>query len=803
MNIIIPLGGKGERFAKEGYCDPKPLIRVLHKEMIRHVIDRLSIRTDEDQVFILYAHSLETYGFRCLIEKFYQYIHLVPICHQTSGAVETILYGLPQIRKMSPHKKCVVLDCDTFYTEDILSMVRECETSMVFYTKKYNEPPIYSYIQLDPSDGRIVSIREKEKISDNANTGCYVFHDIHLLHVYCKDIMDRRITFNGEPYTSCVIGEMIRDHVFVGTALDGDNVVSLGTPRELSAFIDRAYVCLFDLDGTLVKTDPIYLDVWRDLLSHYNIHLTDELFAQYIQGNSDESVARALLPTVNVSELSALKDRLFLQHISRVEIVDGAIAFITELRKRGIQCSIVTNCNRMVAEQIIAYCQLNSHVDYITVGSECARPKPHPDPYNETIDRYGVAKERVIIFEDSKSGLLSARLANVRCVVGITTNYPVDELRSCGADLTIDTYEKLKWNRILSIRDNHMDHLAKYIRNSLNIPIRDVIVDESKLKGGYISDVISVTLITHTDPIHCVLKLENDKETPLSIMAKMLGLYDRENYFYDSISRYINIRCPLFYGLIRNDALRTIGILMEKVDLDGSCFLNVNLNTAPIHVSLQVIDQLALFHAKYWNKPLERAFSGLKKHNDSMFRPTWTHFIEKRWTLFLEKWSHILTPNQLRVAETLRANFDSVQEKLSHGHLTMIHGDVKSANLFYDVSNNYMPIFIDWQYVAIGKGVQDLIFFLIESLDMDHIRLYYPIFKNYYYRKLNENRILDYLYTDYERDLYDAIGYFPFFVAVWFGTTPTDELIDPNFPFFFIQKLFSFLDFLQESRESK
>ena len=65
--------------------------------------------------------------------------------------------------------------------------------------------------------------------------------------------------------------------------------------------------------------------------------------------------------------------------------------------------------------------------------------------------------------------------------------------------------------------------------------------------------------------------------------------------------------------------------------------------------------------------------------------------------------------------------------------------------------------------------------------------------KNYYYKKLIENGVNDYSYLDYENDLKDAISYFPFFVAVWFGTTPQEELIDVNFPFFLIQKLFYFL----------
>jgi NDP-sugar pyrophosphorylase family protein len=40
----------------------------------------------------------------------------------------------------------------------------------------------------------------------------------------------------------------------------------------------------------------------------------------------------------------------------------------------------------------------------------------------------------------------------------------------------------------------------------------------------------------------------------------------------------------------------------------------------------------------------------------------------------------------------------------------------------------------------------------------------------------------------------NAVCYFPFFVAVWFGTTPNDELIDVSFPFIFIQKFLYFVE---------
>ena len=51
MNIIIPLGGKGERFSKNGYKQVKPLINIFDKKMIEYVLDNLNISI-QDKVFI-------------------------------------------------------------------------------------------------------------------------------------------------------------------------------------------------------------------------------------------------------------------------------------------------------------------------------------------------------------------------------------------------------------------------------------------------------------------------------------------------------------------------------------------------------------------------------------------------------------------------------------------------------------------------------------------------------------------------------------------------------------------------------
>ena len=95
MNIIIPLGGKGERFVKNGYLQPKPLIPIFEKCMIEYVLDNLTI-LDNSNVFIIYNTNLDNYNFSEYIHKKYPFIHLIKI-NDTSGAVETLYLGINNI----------------------------------------------------------------------------------------------------------------------------------------------------------------------------------------------------------------------------------------------------------------------------------------------------------------------------------------------------------------------------------------------------------------------------------------------------------------------------------------------------------------------------------------------------------------------------------------------------------------------------------------------------------------------------------------------------------------------------------
>ena len=81
-------------------------------------------------------------------------------------------------------------------------------------------------------------------------------------------------------------------------------------------FTNHDYTFLIDLDGTLIHSDSIYIEVWNEILQKYNIECTKEFFNSFIKGKSDISFLKFLIQNISETELleiSKLKDNLFMK----------------------------------------------------------------------------------------------------------------------------------------------------------------------------------------------------------------------------------------------------------------------------------------------------------------------------------------------------------------------------------------------------------------------------------------------------------------------------------------------------------
>jgi capsule biosynthesis phosphatase len=127
------------------------------------------------------------------------------------------------------------------------------------------DDPIYSYVAVQ-GHSKISDIKEKEKISNYANTGCYCFESGELLKKYCEKVMndyEHGEYSQKELYMSGVIKKMIDEkHVFRANIISEDDFHCLGTPFQVKIFCkeyckqftknNKLRIC-FDLDNTLVS----------------------------------------------------------------------------------------------------------------------------------------------------------------------------------------------------------------------------------------------------------------------------------------------------------------------------------------------------------------------------------------------------------------------------------------------------------------------------------------------------------------------------------------------------------------------
>jgi beta-phosphoglucomutase-like phosphatase (HAD superfamily)/dTDP-glucose pyrophosphorylase len=782
MNIIIPLGGKGERFYNNGYVQPKPLISVFNKSIIEYVLDNLNI-ANNDKVFIIYNYKLDNYDFKNFINNKYPYINLIKI-KDTNGAVETLYLGIEYILNNYIYSnKSLIIDCDTFYREDIVSIFRESLYNMVFYTINYERLPIYSYIELN-NESNIMNIKEKEKISDNANTGAYAFADINVLYEYCKYVLDNGITFNNEPYTSCVISEMIKNNIlFKGYKLDHNNVVSLGTPNEVEKYVTNINLLLFDLDGTLVNTDNIYIEVWNELLYKYNIKCTKEFFNYFIKGKSDASFLKYLNTEITDEEIihiSNMKDELFITkiQISKQDILlEGVITFLKKNKNNKI--AIVTSCNKKSCNHILETTGLIKYVDLIIASEDCINHKPDPEPYIKAINFFKIDKDKIFIFEDSYSGYCSAKRSGVENICVINNKYSCNEI--CKLDeFKIYNYNNLDIENISKFKKN--DVITSYlyeIKKKINtLPIKQIKQNDEYLKTGYICDIISYNIqYINGYNENIILKISN-LDNELSDTAVKLNMYKNEQYFYNNISKLIK-NTPKYLGSFTSNNKDAV-ILENLHKYDGKFNIDLNKN---IHSLLGVVKNIFDIHSVFYfssENEITPIFKSLRKINEILY---YKQLIIRDFDNFLRNTSPLLNETDKNIFTYIFENIDKIYEAVSVFPLSFCHGDLKSPNIFY--KNNCEPIFLDWQYIHLNKGISDIVFLVVESVDFDVITV--EIVINYYYKLHNEN--VNISYSDFLKDFKNALCVFPFFVCVWFNSVDSDKLLDPIFPIRFLKNL--------------
>ena len=177
---------------------------------------------------------------------------------------------------------------------------------------------------------------------------------------------------------------------------------------------------LFDHDGTLVDTEPVWAAAKVALAAEFGGTWTEQdtldCLGLSMQFTLDRLRERGVnLPDEEINNLLVAKVHETLAQ-QPVEFLPGIERFLAEVREAQIPAAVVTNATTSVARRT-ANAAPEGTFSVVIGNDETTHPKPDPQPYLLAAERLGVDPTQCVALEDSPSGVRSATAAGMRVIV--------------------------------------------------------------------------------------------------------------------------------------------------------------------------------------------------------------------------------------------------------------------------------------------------------------------------------------------------------------------------------------------------
>ncbi|HDG1691215.1 TPA: fructose-1-phosphate/6-phosphogluconate phosphatase [Kluyvera georgiana] len=175
---------------------------------------------------------------------------------------------------------------------------------------------------------------------------------------------------------------------------------------------------IFDMDGTILDTEPTHRKAWREVLGRYGMRF-DEQAMVALNGSPTWRIAQAIIeshqadldPHLLAREKTDAVKSMLLDSVTPLPLIEVVKAWHG---RRPM--AVGTGSESAVAEALLAHLGLRHYFAAVVAADHVKLHKPAPDTFLLCAERMGVAAERCVVFEDADFGLQAAAAAGMDAV---------------------------------------------------------------------------------------------------------------------------------------------------------------------------------------------------------------------------------------------------------------------------------------------------------------------------------------------------------------------------------------------------
>lgn len=204
---------------------------------------------------------------------------------------------------------------------------------------------------------------------------------------------------------------------------------------------------IFDCDGCILDSEAIFLEAVRRYLNTFNIESSNDDL-KFVVGKPMTTIAMDLLDkyhlNLSVDEFIQGERVIFYEMMNSTALspMPGLLDLIQRALVDNIALAIASSSPKNYVLNVTDQFGITDKFQEIITGEQVEHGKPYPDIYLLAASKLGIAKDELIIIEDSTNGIQAGISAGI-----YTVGYKgsIIEQDTSKADVSIDHYDQLKW----------------------------------------------------------------------------------------------------------------------------------------------------------------------------------------------------------------------------------------------------------------------------------------------------------------------------------------------------------------------